>query len=541
VNAGTQVAGLETACQKGRPLYFPNFYIIMSPLIIALTVGGVAAGSVLSYLFVRPRAKLMEETARGEADRIRSNAKEEADRIIADGKKFAGDLREGAKREEQQLRDRLTKMQEQADERIVRKEEQLEQKSEKTEKAREDYEKSVREFEEKKKNLDDKINSQNEELAKIAKLSTKDAKAELFKRVEDQCEKDLADTMRKRVETLEKAADEEASNIIVQSIQRFASSATSEHTVSVVKLDSDELKGKIIGREGRNINAFEMLTGVDLIVDDTPGAITISSFDPFRRFIAKMALENLIKDGRIHPSKIEESVKTAEEKADKALVELGQKAAIELGISGLPEPILKMTGKLRFRSSYGQNVLQHSIEVAYLAEGIANYLPGADPEVCRKAGLLHDIGKAVSHEVEGGHAVIGKEVLEKFQIDPAVVTAMKSHHEDFPYESLEARVLQAADAISASRPGARRETLDKYIKRLKELEAIASSFEGVEKVFAIQAGREMRVFVDAKEVSDLDSEKLALEVAQKIEANCQYPGEVKVVVIRDSRFEGVAR
>lgn len=510
-------------------------------LFIVLPMVGIAVGSVLSYLFVRPRTKLLEETARSEADRVRETAKSEADRILADGKKFAEDLRETAKREEQQLRDRLVKMQEQADERIMRREEQLEQKAEKTEKAREDYENSVREFEEKKKQLADKINSQNEELAKIAKLSTKDAKEELFKRVEAQCETDLADLMRKKVETLEKAADEEASNVIVQSIQRFASSATSEHTVSVVKIESDDIKGKIIGREGRNINAFEMLTGVDLIVDDTPGTITISSFDPFRRFIAKMALENLIKDGRIHPSKIEEAVQNAEEMAEKSLIDLGQKAAQELGVTGLPEPILKMTGKLRFRSSYGQNVLQHSIEVAYLAEGIAHQLPGADPEVCKKAGLLHDIGKAVSHEVEGGHAVIGKEVLEKFQIDPAVVTAMKSHHEDFPYESLEARVLQAADAISASRPGARRETLDKYIKRLKELEAIASSFDGVEKVFAIQAGREMRVFVDAKQINDLDSEKLAIEVAKKIEANCQYPGEVKVVVIRDARYEGIAR
>jgi len=324
----------------------------MNILLIALPIIGVAVGSVLSYLFVKPRTQLLEEAARGEAERIRSIAKEEADRILADGKKFAGDVRESAKREEQQLRDRLNKMQEQADERLVRREEQLEQKLEKTDKAREDYEKSARDMEEKKKELEKKMTSQNEELAKLAKLSTKEAKEELFTRVEAQCEKDLADLMRKRVAALEKAADVEASNVIVQSIQRFASSATSEHTVSVVKIDSDDIKGKIIGREGRNINAFEMLTGVDLIVDDTPGTITISSFDPFRRFIAKMALENMIKDGRIHPSKIEESVKAAEEKADKALVEMGQKAALELGISDLPEPILKMTGKLRNCSSH---------------------------------------------------------------------------------------------------------------------------------------------------------------------------------------------
>mgnify|MGYP000498260070 CR=1 FL=1 len=359
--------------------------------------------------------------------------------------------------------------------------------------------------------------------------------------MEDQCEKDLADLMRKKVEVLEKSADTEASNIIVQSIQRFASNATAEHTVSVVKIDSDDIKGKIIGREGRNINAFEMLAGVDLIIDDAPGAITISSFDLYRRYVAKVALEELLKDGRIHPSKIEEVIKKAQEAADKMLLEIGKRAAQELGVTGLPDQILKLTGRLRFRTSYGQNVLQHSLEVAYLAEGLAYQLPGADPELCKKAGLLHDIGKAVSHEVEGGHAVIGMEILEKFGIEPEVVTAMKSHHEDFPYESLEARVLQAADAISASRPGARRETLEKYIKRLKELETIASSFEGVDKVFAIQAGREVRVFVNAAKVDDLASEKLSFDIARKIESGCQYPGEVVVAVIRESRYEGVAK
>ncbi len=508
---------------------------------IILPLAGVALGAVLSYLFVRPRAKLLEDNAKAEADRIRENAKLEADRILSEGKKHVEDLRENAKREEQQTRDRLQKMQEQADERLVRREEQLDQKAERMEKAREDYEKSVKDLDDKKAKLDDRLSEQNEVLEKISKLPQDKAKEELFARIEAQCEAQLADSMKRKIEAIEKDADEEASNILVQSIQRFASSVTSESTVTVVKLDSDEIKGKIIGREGRNINAFEMLTGVDLIVDDTPGTITLSSYDTFRRFIAKIALENLIKDGRIHPSKIEEAVEKAEQKADKLLIELGQKAAYDLGVTGLPDPILKLTGKLRFRSSYGQNVLQHSIEVAYLAEGIANYLPGADSEMLKKAGLLHDIGKAVSHEVEGGHAVIGMEILQKFGIEEPVIVAMKSHHEDFPYESLEARVLQAADAISASRPGARRETLDKYIKRLKELEAIAGSFEGVEKVFAIQAGREVRVFVDAAEVNDLDSEKLAIDIATKVEQNCQYPGQVKVVVIRDSRFEGVAR
>ncbi len=302
-------------------------------------------------------------------------------------------------------------------------------------------------------------------------------------------------------------------------------------------------EGKIIGREGRNINAFEMLTGVDVIIDDSPGTVTISCFDLFRRYIAKIAMENLIKDGRIHPSKIEEAVKKAQGDADKLILDIGKKACEEvLGVVKFQEPILKLLGRLRFRTSYGQNVLSHSIEVAFLAEAIARQLgDGVDPEVCKKAGLLHDIGKAVSHEVEGGHAIIGMEILEKFGVDKKVITAMKSHHEDFEYESVEARILQAADAISASRPGARRETLEKYIKRLKELEAISTSFPGVEKAFAIQAGREVRIFVNAKELDDGKSEKLSFDIARKIEKECEYPGEVRVAVIRESRFEDTAK
>ncbi len=508
---------------------------------IILALGGVAIGAVLSYLLVQPKTKILEEAARNEADKTRQLAKEEADRILADGRKFVNELREGFKREEEQTRNHLQKTQEQADERLERKEARLEDKSKRLDEAREEYEESIQDLDKTKSELESKLLDQNKELSKIGKLSETEAKDLLLTRIEEQCEKSLAVSMRKKVSVLEKDADEEAANKIIQSIQRYASSVTSENTVTIVKIESDDIKGKIIGREGRNINAFEMITGVDLIVDDTPGAITISCFDTYRRFIAKIALENLIKDGRIHPSKIEESVEKAEAKGEKLLIELGQKATYELEISGLPDPILKLLGKLKFRTSYGQNVLQHSIEVAYIAEGIANQLPGADPEIARKAGLLHDIGKAVSHEVEGGHAIIGKEILEKFGIDQRIVDAMKSHHEDYPYESIESRIMQAADAISASRPGARRETMEKYIKRLKELEAIAGSFRGVDKVFAIQAGREIRVFVNAKEVNDLDSEKLSLEVAEKIETNCQYPGQVKVVVIRDARFEGTAK
>lgn len=513
----------------------------MDSTIIITGLLGFLCGLLITYLVTKPKAKLLEETAKREAERLRKNAEEEAERIISDGRKQIESLRENTKREERQMRDRLSKMQEQSDERIEKKEDALEKKESRMDKAKEEYEDSVRKLEEKQKQLSTQLNKQDEVLEELSTLTKEKAKEELFTRIETQCTSELAETMRKKIEVMGSAADEEASNIIVQSIQRYASSVTAESTISVVKIDSDDIKGKIIGREGRNINAFELITGVDLIVDDTPGTITISCFDVFRRYIAKIALEELIKDGRIHPSRIEDAVKKAEERADKILLDLGKKASYELGVSGFSDQILKLVGRLRFRTSYGQNVLQHSIEVAYLGEAIANNLPGANPETCKKAGLVHDIGKAVSHEVEGGHAVIGHDILKKFGVEEEIILAMRSHHEDYPYETIESRILQAADAISASRPGARRETMEKYIKRLKELEAIAGSFPGVDKVFAIQAGREVRVFVNAKEVDDLASEKMSFDIARKIETGCSYPGEVKVAVIREARYEGLAK
>lgn len=509
--------------------------------LILLSTGGVLIGALLSYFFVRPKSKLIEETAKREADRIRKSAELDAERILADARKHGEQMRDDVRREETQMRQRLERMQEQADERALKREELLDQKIEKAEQAREQFEADRKKLEDREQELKKHLANQAEELEKISKLSKEDAKKMLLENMETEMAPKLADVMQRKVELMRQHADEEASNILVQSIQRFASSVTSETTVTLVKIEDEALKGKIIGREGRNINAFEMMTGVDVIIDDTPGTITISSYDMFRRYVAKIALEELLKDGRIHPSSIEEAVRKAQENAEKALIDLGRKAAQELGVSGFPEQILKLVGRLRFRTSYGQNVLTHSMEVAWLAESLANELPGADPEICKKAGLVHDIGKAVSHEVEGGHAIIGMEILRKFGIDERIVTAMKSHHEDFPYESIEARILQAADAISASRPGARRETLEKYIKRLKELESIAGSFDGVEKVFAIQAGREVRVFVNAAEVDDLQSEKLSFEIARKIEDNCEYPGEVRVAVFRESRFEDSAK
>ena len=513
----------------------------MEYLNIIFPIGGVIIGALASYFLVKPKSKIIEEAARREAEALRENAGKESKRIIDDAKNYAKQLQDNISSEEAKMHERFEKMQQQADARLLKREELLDQKTEKTEKKREEYEKTRLELQDKQEELQKNIDSQNKELEKISKFTKEEAKTELISRIENETAKELASTMQKKIDLISQEADEKSSEIIVQSIQRYAASVTSESTITVVKIESDSMKGKIIGREGRNINAFELLTGVDVIIDDTPGTITISSFDLFRRYIAKIALEELIKDGRIHPSKIEEMVEKAQDKADKLLLELGQKAVQDLGISGLPEQILKLLGRLRFRTSYGQNVLTHSMEVAYIAEGLAQELPGADPEICKKAGLLHDIGKAVSHEVEGGHAIIGMEILEKFGIDKRVIVAMKSHHEDFPYESIEARILQAADAISAARPGARRETLEKYIKRLKELESIAGSFSGVEKVFAIQAGREVRVFVNSTEINDLETERLSFDIARKLEKSCEYPGEVKVAVFRETKFEEVAK
>jgi ribonuclease Y len=508
--------------------------------IIAGIVGlliGIGGG----FLIFKPKTEKIHEQAEKEAKGKLENAQKESERLISTARSEAQKTNQRILSEESQARERITNLQKQADERIEKRETTLEQKIEKAEEKREKYEDGVRKMEEKEEELQEAIQKQNGALESIAKLSQEEARTQLFDRMEKDADEALAETLKRRVELMHEKADDEAGEVLARAIQRLASSTTNETTTSAVKIDSEEMKGKIIGREGRNINAFEMMSGVDVIIDDTPGTITISCFDMFRRYVAKVALEKLLKDGRINPSKIEEALKKAQDSTDKLILELGQKSANEIFMEKLPDAVLKLIGRLRFRTSYGQNVLNHSIEVAYLAEGIANEIPGADAEVCRKAGFLHDIGKAVSHELEGGHAIIGMEILEKFNIDPRIVTAMKSHHEDFPYESIEARILQAADAISASRPGARRDTLEKYLRRLKELESISGSFSGVEKVYAIQAGREVRVFVNAHEMTDATSEKLSFDIARKIEKECQYPGEVQVAVIRENRFRNVAK
>ena len=499
-------------------------------------------GFLAGFGVFRPKAKLIEESARREADRITKSAEKESARITKDSEKRAEKSRKRVEAEENKSLARIEKKEAEAETRIEKQELQLEKRLEKADKQREKYEQSAEEFEEKKEELEELIGQEMEKLSKIAGLSKEEAEKQLFARVEKEADDALAKTLKKKVEMMKSNAEEEAEEVLVQAIQRYSSKVTSESTTSMVKLESDDMKGRIIGREGRNIASFERITGVDVIIDDTPGYVTISSFDMYRRYIAKLTLEEMLKDGRINPSKIEAAMEKAEAEGEKLLIKLGKKAEDELEISGtFPEGILKLVGKLRFRTSYGQNVLRHSVEVAWLGWNLGQQISGADPMILRKAGLVHDIGKAISHEVEGGHALVGRDILQQFGVDKAIIQAMQSHHEDVPYETVESRVLQAADAISAARPGARRETLEKYIKRLKQLEAISGSFPGVKKAYALQAGREVRVFVNAAKVSDGQAEKLSFEVARKIEAECQYPGEVRVHVIRERRFTDTAR
>jgi len=372
------------------------------------------------------------------------------------------------------------------------------------------------------------------ELERLSGLTSEEAKEILLSNIKDQIRHESA-LLIKEIETqAREEAEKRAKEIIVTSIQKCAADHVAETTVSVISLPSDEMKGRIIGREGRNIRALETLTGVDLIIDDTPEAVILSGFDPIRRETARVALEKLINDGRIHPARIEEMVKKAQKEVENRIREEGEQATFETGVHGIHTEIVKLLGKLKFRTSYGQNVLNHSIEVSHLAKIMAAEL-GADVNIAKRAGLLHDIGKAVDHEMEGSHALIGADLAKKYKEAPEIVHAISSHHNDIEPRTIEAVLIQAADTISAARPGARRETLEAYIKRLEKLEEIADSFKGVEKAFAIQAGREIRIMVKPEDISDIEASQIAREIAQRIEKDLEYPGQIKVNVIRETR------
>lgn len=506
---------------------------------IALTLGGVVAiliGGALGYLLRWFVSVSSRESVEVEVKQVLLSAKEEAQKIIAEAGEQA-----------KQYEDELHKEERAHDEHFKKTEERLIKKEEFLDKRQLDIDIEATEIKEKSieiQNQQEKVNraqiEAQHELERIARLGVNEAKEELLKRTEKQFEEDIA----VRIKKLEMGGEERlaqlAREILATSIQRLATSTAAELMTTSVALPSEEIKGKIIGKEGRNIRAFERVAGVEVIIDDTPGSIVISSFDPVRRQIARVALETLIEDGRIQPAKIEEAVEKARVEINKTTKEKGEQAVYECGVFNLDPRIISILGRLHFRTSYGQNVLQHSIEMSHIAGMIAEEI-GANVAVAKAGALLHDLGKAVDHEVPGTHVEIGRRLLEKFGADSRIIQAMQSHHEEYPYETLESIIVQTADAISGGRPGARRDSAENYIHRLENLEGIAKSFPTVEKTYAIQAGRELRVFVKPEEITDLEAKNLAREIALRIEKELKYPGEIKVAVIRESRAVEYAR
>ena len=392
----------------------------------------------------------------------------------------------------------------------------------------------------KEKQLTALLAQQKNQLLKITAMDMNEAKELLLKRLEDECEHEMSALIQRKVEETTEAAEDKSREIITTAIQRYAADQTCEATVSTVEIPNDDMKGRIIGREGRNIRAFEKATGVDVIVDDTPGMIVVSGFSPVRREVARLSMEKLIQDGRIHPSRIEELVGQTKKDVNHKILQIGKDAAVETNVRGLNNKVLSMLGALSYRTSYGQNVLRHSVEVAFLAQVMCDEL-GLDGSIARRAGLLHDIGKAIDHEVEGNHPTIGVNYLKRFSESAIILNAVAGHHGDIPADNPYTPLIAAADAISASRPGARRETLERYIKRLEQLEEIAGSFKGVESAYAIQAGREIRVIVSANEVDDAAAMKIARDIAKKVEDEMTYPGEIQVTLLREVRCIEYAR
>ena len=483
------------------------------------------------------RKKIAESKIQGaeeEAKRIVENAKIEAENLkkeeIIKSKEEVLQIRNDLEKE---IKERRGDIQSQ-EKRLIQKEENLEKRTSVFEGKEKELERKYTENEKRKQELDQMYEREVEELERISGLTTEQAKKQLLNDLEKEITSEKANLIRELDAKARDEAIKNAREVIGLAIQKCAADHTSESTVSVVALPNDEMKGRIIGREGRNIKTLETLTGIDLIIDDTPEAVIISGFDPIRREVARLALESLIDDGRIHPAKIEEVVEKAKEQVEETIKSEGERALLETGVNNLPPEVVKLIGKLKYRTSYGQNVLNHSIEVSNLARLMADEL-GVNSKIARRAGLLHDIGKALDHDMEGTHVEIGVDILKKYKENDIVINAVEAHHGDVEPASIEAILVQAADAISASRPGARRETLEAYIKRLEKLEEIANSFEGVETSYAIQAGREVRLIVKPDKVSDSEMVIMAREVAKRVENEMEYPGQIKVNVIRETR------
>jgi len=469
--------------------------------------------------------KQMMLEARDEAQKITDEAEKKAEEVLREARVEIKEKEEKNKKTE---------------ERLIKKEDFLDKRQIDIDKEVENIKQKLAEIKIIKDKTEALVEEKAKELENIGKLSKEEARKEIMEIVERESEEDLLSRMHKLEVLSNEKIEEKAKDILATTIQRLASAVPSEIMTTTVTIPSDEVKGKIIGKEGRNIKAFERETGVEVIVDDTPGSITLSSFDPVRRQVARVALENLIADGRIQPAKIEEAVKKSKQNISAIIKEKGEQAVYECSVYNLDPRIVAILGRLHFRTSYGQNVLQHSVEMSHIARMIAEEL-GANITVAKTAALLHDIGKAMDHEVIGTHVEIGRRILQKFGVSEEIVKGMQAHHGEYPFETIESIIVQIADAVSGGRPGARRDTVENYLKRLKELEAIANEFPGVEKSFALQAGREIRVFVTPTAISDIEAKKMAREIAIKIESELKYPGEIKVTIIRETRITEFAR
>jgi len=506
--------------------------------LVAMVVGGV-----IGYLLIKSR----QLEARNEAEALVKNSQVESERVLADAQSKAKTI-------ELTAQERRVQIVEEAETEVQRRRRDLERAEERLQRRQEGMDTKTEQLEARNRKLDQrqaKLDKRESDLAKleeqhvtelerIAAMSREDARQELLAAVERNTRQDMARKVREVEAATQAVADERAREIITGVMERIASEHVSESTVSSVPLPSDEMKGRIIGRQGRNIRAIEMATGVDLVVDDTPEAVIISSFDPVRREAARLALSRLVQDGRIHPARVEKEVEKAQQEVEKSIKEAGEQAVIETGLQGLHPEIVKLLGRLKYRTSYGQNQLAHAVEATHVASILAAEL-GANQQVCKMGALLHDLGKAVSHEVEGAHAQVGADIAARYGVPAEVVNIIGSHHHEIEQQSVEAVIVAAADAISGSRPGARRETLDAYVKRIKALEDLGNSFQGVAQTYAIQAGREVRVIVKPEEIDDLASLNLARDIAKKIEDSLEYPGQIKVTVVRETRAVETAK
>ena len=511
-------------------------------IILGLVLGGVLA-IVVQQIITKKRSKTVEEELNARIE----TAKKQAETVIKEARLTAAEemmkkreqfsLETSAKEKElRTLESQLSKREDGLD----RRNEQLTHRERKLNEGEKELSRQLQSYEDRNRELTSLITQQKNQLLKITSLNVEQARELLLQRLEDECDREMSQLIQRKVAQAEEQAEEKSKEIINLAIQRYAAEQTCEVSVSMVDIPNDDMKGRIIGREGRNIRAFEKATGVDVIVDDTPGIIVVSGFNPIRREVARLSMERLIQDGRIHPTRIEEVVNLTKKDVHNRVTQIGKEAAEEVDVRGLNNKIIGMLGALHYRTSYGQNVLRHSVEVAFLAQVMADEL-GLDGSVAKRAGLLHDIGKAMDREIEGGHPAIGANFLRRFKEAPIILNAVEAHHGDIPADNPYTPLIAAADAISASRPGARRETLERYIKRLEKLEEIASAFEGVEGSFAIQAGREIRVIVDAQKISDDSAVKTARDIAKKIEEEMTYPGEIKVTLLREVRCIEYAR